>query len=112
MEFCASHAVDMILMDMVMPDMDGCEATQRISLREEPMKVVILTSFHEQDLVEKASKGGATSYLLKNVTAEELALAIRHAHEGQATLALEATDALIKVTRQTRSGSRHDRARA
>jgi two-component system, NarL family, response regulator LiaR len=98
--FCASHEVDVILMDMLMPGMDGSEATRRIIALGKPIKIVILTSFHEQDLVEQALKAGATSYLLKNVNAEELAVAIRDAHAGRATLAPEATEALIRVTRR------------
>ena len=100
-EFCATHEVDVVLMDMIMPEMDGSEATQRIIATGKPIRIVILTSFHEQDLVEQALRAGATSYLLKNVSAEELAVAIRNAHAGQATLAREATDALIQVTRRT-----------
>jgi NarL family two-component system response regulator LiaR len=98
-EFCAQHDVDVILMDMVMPQMDGSEATRRIKALGKPVKIIILTSFHEQDLVEQALRAGATSYLLKNVSADELAEAIRSAFAGQATLAPEATNALIELTR-------------
>ena len=99
-DFCANHEVDVVLMDMIMPQMDGSEATRRIMALGKPIRIIILTSFHEQDLVEEALKAGATSYLLKNVSAEELASAIRSAHAGQATLAPEATEALIESTRQ------------
>ena len=99
-EFCATHDVDVVLMDMIMPEMDGSEATRRIIATRKPIRIVILTSFHEQDLVEQALRAGATSYLLKNVSAEELAVAIRNAHAGQATLAPEATEALIQATRR------------
>ncbi len=99
-DFCASHDVDVVLMDMMMPVMNGSEATRRILELGKPVNIIILTSFHEQELVEDALKAGATSYLLKNVTSEELAAAIRSAHAGRATLAQEATDALIAVTRQ------------
>ena len=99
-DFCAQHDVDMVLMDMIMPHMDGSEATRRIMALGKPIRIIILTSFHEQDLVEEALKAGATSYLLKNVTAEELAAAIRSAYAGQATLAPEATEALIESTRK------------
>ena len=99
-EFCAAHDVDVALMDIVMPLMDGCEATRRIMALEKPVKVIVLTSFHEQDLVQQALKAGATSYLLKNVSAEELSEAIRAAHGGFSTLAPEATQALIQDARQ------------
>jgi NarL family two-component system response regulator LiaR len=99
-DFCAQHEVDVVLMDMIMPQMDGSEATRRIMTLGKQIRIIILTSFHEQDLVEEALKAGATSYLLKNVTAEELASAIRSAYAGQATLAPEATEALIESTRQ------------
>jgi NarL family two-component system response regulator LiaR len=94
-EFCAAHEVDVVLMDMVMPLMDGSEATRRILALGKPVKVIILTSFHERDLVQQALKAGATSYLLKNVSADELAEAIRAAQGGFSTLAPEATKALI-----------------
>lgn len=102
-EFCAAHEVDVILMDMVMPLMDGSEATRRILALGKPVKVIILTSFPERDLVQQALSAGATSYLLKNVTAEELARAIRAAYSGFSTLAPEATQALVHAT-QPRSG--------
>ncbi len=66
-EFCATHDVDVVLMDMIMPEMDGSEATRRIIATGKPIRIVILTSFHEQDQVEQALRAGATSYLLKNV---------------------------------------------
>ena len=98
-KFCATHEVDVVLMDVVMPMMDGSEATRRIMALGKQIKIIILTSFHEQDLVERALMAGATSYLLKNISAEELAAAIRSAHAGHATLAPEATEALIQATR-------------
>jgi len=99
-EFCAMHDVDVVLMDLVMPLMDGSEATRRILALGKPVKVIVLTSFHEQDLVEKAMNAGATSYLLKNVTSRELAEAIRAASGGFSMLAPEAAKALIHSNRQ------------
>lgn len=98
--FCTAQDVDVILMDMVMPEMDGTEATQKILALGKSIKIIVLTSFLEQDMVERALKAGATSYLLKNVAAGELAQAIRAAYAGRSTLAPEATEALINATRQ------------
>jgi len=100
-EFCATHEVDVVLMDMVMPLMDGSEATRRILALGKPVKIIILTSFHERDLVQQALAAGATSYLLKNVTADELAKAIRAVYSGFSILAPEATEALVQATRQS-----------
>jgi NarL family two-component system response regulator LiaR len=97
--FCAAHDVDVVLMDMMMPKMDGCEATRQIMALGKAVQIVILTSFHEQDLVERALKAGARGYLQKNVGAEELAAAIRAAYAGKPTLSPEATEALIESTR-------------
>jgi NarL family two-component system response regulator LiaR len=101
-EFCATHDVDVVLMDMVMPVMDGSEATRRIKELGKNIAVIALTSFHEQDLVEGALRAGATGYLLKNVSSKELAEAIRAAHAGHSTLAPEAAEALIASTRRSR----------
>jgi two-component system, NarL family, response regulator LiaR len=98
--FCRTHEVDVVLMDIMMPEMDGTEATRRIVALNKGINIIVLTSFHEQDQVEQALKAGATSYLLKNVSAEGLALAIRAAHAGRSTLAPEAAEALIAATRQ------------
>jgi two-component system, NarL family, response regulator LiaR len=97
--FCTAHEVDVVLMDVVMPEMDGVEAAQRIVSLGKPIKIIILTSFHEQDRIQRALKAGATSYLLKNVTAEDLAQSIQAAYSGRSTLAPEATTALINAAR-------------
>jgi two-component system, NarL family, response regulator LiaR len=98
--FCAEHDVDIVLMDLMMPEMDGAEATRRIMASGKPLNIIILTNFSEKENVEQALKAGATSYLLKNVTPDELAQAIRAAHAGRPTLAPEATEVLINAVRQ------------
>ncbi len=92
---CGEVSPDVVLMDLVMPEMDGAEATRQILEVCPGIKVIALTSFPEEDLVQKALKAGAISYLLKNVSGVELADAIRAAYAGKATLAPEAAEALI-----------------
>jgi NarL family two-component system response regulator LiaR len=92
---CEQHAPDVVLMDLIMPGMNGVETTQAIRARWPHIQVIALTSFPEEDLVQGALRAGAISYLLKNVSADELAAAIRSAHAGRSTLAPEATQALI-----------------
>ncbi|OJX39580.1 MAG: DNA-binding response regulator [Chloroflexi bacterium 44-23] len=92
---CETLSPDVVLMDLVMPNMDGAAATKIIREQCPYVQVVVLTSFKEEGLVQEALKAGAIGYLLKNVSADELAAAIRSAYHGQPTLAPEATQALI-----------------
>lgn len=95
---CKDAGADVVLMDLVMPGMDGAAATAAIRDACPNVQVIALTSFPEEDLVQGALKAGAIGYLLKNVSAEELAEAIRAAHAGRSTLAPEAAQALIQTT--------------
>jgi NarL family two-component system response regulator LiaR len=97
---CAELKPDVVLVDMVMPEMDGAEATRLLRAQNPDVQVIALTSFQEQDLVERALQAGAIGYLLKNVSAEALARAIREACAGRSTLAPEATEVLIQATRK------------
>ena len=97
---CERLRPDVVLMDLVMPGMDGAAATRAIRERCPQIQVIALTSFKEQELVQGAMEAGAIGYLLKNVTADELADAIRKAHAGRPTLAPEAAQALIQATRE------------
>ncbi len=91
---------DVVLMDLIMPDLDGAATTRSIRTRWPNIQVVALTSFREDDLVKSALQAGAIGYLLKNVGADELADAIRSAYAGRPTLAPEAAQVLIQASRQ------------
>jgi two-component system, NarL family, response regulator LiaR len=93
-QLCGRILPDVILMDMVMPDIDGVTATRLIRQRFPTVQVLALTSFKEAGLVQSALQAGAIGYLLKNVSAEELARAIRAAHAGRGTLAPEVVQAM------------------
>ena len=97
LEMCHQVHPDVVLMDLVMPEMGGAEATQLIREQCPHIKVIALTSFQEKELVREALHAGAIGYLLKNVSAEDLAAAIREAHAGRSTLAPEAIQVLIQA---------------
>lgn len=94
---CQDLRPDVVLMDLVMPGMDGVEATQALRATCPDTRIIALTSFKEKDLVQKALQAGAIGYLLKNVSISELEEAIRAAHSGRSTLAPEATQVLIEA---------------
>lgn len=110
-EACGTYRPDVVLMDLVMPVMDGAQATREIKERYPETQVIVLTSFKEDDLVESALQAGAIGYLLKNVSADELAQAIRSARIGRPTLAPEAAQALIKATGRRNSAEEELTAR-
>jgi two-component system, NarL family, response regulator LiaR len=78
---------DVVLMDLVMPGLDGVEATRRIREISPSTKVIVLTSFDEDEKVFPSVKAGAAGYLLKDVRPQELAEAVRRVHAGEALLA-------------------------
>jgi len=96
-QVCEQVQPDVILMDLIMPEMDGMTATHTIRERCPHVQVIALTSFQEKELVQQALQAGAIGYLLKNVSATDLAEAIRAACVGRSTLAPEAIQALIQV---------------
>jgi NarL family two-component system response regulator LiaR len=95
-ELCAQLSPDVLLMDLVMPEMGGVAATRAIHQRWPQVQVIALTSFQEKELVQDALQAGAIGYLLKNVTGDDLYQAICRAYSGRPTLAPEAIQALIR----------------
>ena len=97
-DIARTECPDVVLMDMIMPRMGGIEATQRIRSNCPETEIVALTSFNDEKSVQDALKAGVIGYLMKNVSGDELADAIRRAAEGQSTLAPEAAQVLIRAT--------------
>ena len=99
-QLCAQVLPDVVLMDLMMPGMDGVTATRLIRKQFPKVQVIALTSFKEQELVQNALQAGAIGYLLKDVSADDLARSIRAAHSGRATLSPEAAQALVNAANQ------------
>jgi NarL family two-component system response regulator LiaR len=93
------HVPDVVLMDLVMPGLDGVEATRRLKANSPRTQIIILTSFHEDEHIFPALQAGAISYLLKDVKASELVQAIRRAARGEATLHPRVAERVIKEFR-------------
>ena len=98
---CENILPDVVLMDMVMPDMDGVTAIRTICRKFPQVQVIALSSFKEGDIVSNALKAGAIGYLLKDVSANELARAIRAAHSGRTTLSPDAAQALVQTANKS-----------
>jgi two-component system, NarL family, response regulator LiaR len=94
---CEETQPDVVLMDLVMPGMDGAEATVEILRRVPHAKVLALTSFSDRELIERALQAGATGYILKNVSAPDLAKAIRQTYAGAPALAPEVAGVLMRA---------------
>ena len=101
--FCERVKPDVILMDLVMPVMDGVAATRTIHELWPDIKIITLTSFGDKDLVEGALKAGAISYLIKSISALELADAIRGAMAGKSSLSPEAAQVLMQNLKEPSS---------
>jgi NarL family two-component system response regulator LiaR len=102
-QLAAQLIPDVILMDLIMPGMDGVEATRRVKQVSPRSQIVVLTSYHEDEHIFPALKAGALSYILKDVSAEELASAIRKAAVGEAVLHPRVAARVIKELQGKRS---------
>lgn len=93
---CAEKRPAIVLMDLLMPIMDGITATRLIHESFPDIKIIALTSFGEEGLIKDVLEAGAISYLFKKISADDLAKAIRAAQQGIATYAPEVTDILVQ----------------
>jgi NarL family two-component system response regulator LiaR len=103
LELCLQFGPDVVLMDIVMPKMDGPTATALLLEQCPQVQVIALTTFVEEELVQQAIQAGAISYLLKDVHPDRLAQAIRDAYGGQGTIDATAAQVLIQAKEQTPS---------
>lgn len=94
---CEVDQPDIVLMDLVMPELGGVAATRVIHNKWPEIQIIALTSFQEKELVQEALQAGAISYLLKNISGEDLAEAIRASYAGRSMLAKEAVEALVRA---------------
>jgi NarL family two-component system response regulator LiaR len=94
---CAEHNPDVVLMDLIMPEMNGVEATRQIKQISPQTQVIILTSFLEDEHILPALRSGALSYLLKDVSADELSKAIRQAARREAVLHPHVTGLMVQA---------------
>lgn len=97
LRLCEQLQPDVVLMDLIMPGMDGVAATHAIREQCPQTKILILTSYHDEELVLQAMHAGAIGYLLKGVSNQRLIEAIRAAHSGQPTMAKEAVADLVEA---------------
>jgi len=99
-QLCDQLLPDVVLMDLVMPGMDGATTTRRIKEKHPTIQILALTSYKEREQVQSALQAGAIGYLLKDISADELAQAIRQAFAGKPTLAPEAVEVLVQASRE------------
>lgn len=96
-DFLQKNEADVILMDLIMPEMGGIEAIKVILDQQPNLKIIAMTSFEEENLVKQAINNGAIGFLMKNISIDELAAAIRNAAAGKPTLAPEAAQILMEA---------------
>jgi len=107
-ELALSLRPDIILMDLVMKEMDGIEATRQIIEQWPEAKVIIVTSFLDDEKVYPALEAGATSYMLKTSKASEIANAVRATYHGQSVLEPEVTGKMMVKMRQKTTHLPHE----
>jgi len=99
-EICAKFKPDVVIMDMVMPILDGVEATRELVKRFPDIKVIALTSFNDKDLIKKSLKAGAVSFILKNISGAKLVKTIKDVYKGKFVLSSNATKIMLSELRE------------
>jgi two-component system, NarL family, response regulator LiaR len=99
-DMCSELAPDVVLLDLLMPKMNGVEATRQIKQVSPRSNIVILTSYHDDEFIVPAIKAGALSYLLKDVSPSELIAAVKKASVGEAVLHPQVAQKLMKGLRE------------
>jgi NarL family two-component system response regulator LiaR len=110
-QLCEQHHPDVVLMDIVMPRMNGIEATKQILEKQPNIRILALSSFQDRDSVRAMLENGAVGYILKDETGSDLEDAIRLAYKGKAVLSPEITDVLLKPPPQATQTSHNLTAR-
>ena len=108
---CEQLQPDVVIIDMMLPDIDGPTAIQAIRDNSDIVRIIALTSFPDEDLVHSALEAGAISYLYKTVSGIQLVQAVRLAYEGRSTLAPDALRILIHDQQQAGQPAYHLTAR-
>lgn len=105
-EICSKNCIDVILMDIKMPSLNGVEATRKIKEQHPNVKIIILTTFNEDEYIFEALKYGASGYLLKDALPEKISEAIRIVYNGGAQIQ---PDVAVKVVEKFKSyGEKHE----
>ncbi|QUH19123.1 response regulator transcription factor [Alkaliphilus sp. B6464] len=105
-EICSKNCIDVMLMDIKMPSLNGVEATRKIKEQHSNVKIIILTTFNEDEYIFEALKYGASGYLLKDALPEKIAEAIRIVYNGGAQIQ---PDVAVKVVEKFKSyGKKHE----
>ncbi|HOA25290.1 MAG TPA: response regulator transcription factor [Aggregatilineales bacterium] len=107
-QMCSELRPDVVLMDLEMPDMDGVTAMRQILTAHPDIQIIALTSFGDKHRVQAALEAGASGYLLKDVSGDELAEALRQAAAGQLAFAPGVTQKLIELVREPARPTRFD----
>jgi NarL family two-component system response regulator LiaR len=102
-ELASKEMPDVVLMDLIMPGMDGVEATRQVKLAWPRAQVIVLTSYHNDEHIFPAIRAGALSYVLKDIDPDDLAEAVRRAHAGEAVLNPRVAARMVKEIGGTRS---------